>query len=102
MDSVMQAFSEMLVAYSADIDRTREVLTEVARNVPGVLDEPEPGMILLDLGDSCVNWSVRVWANAEDFLTVKQAVTRDVKLALEEAQIGIPFPQMDVHIDNAP
>jgi small conductance mechanosensitive channel len=90
------------VAYSADIDRTREVLMEVARNVPGALDDPEPAVILLDLGDSSVNWSLRVWAKAENFLAVKQAATRAAKLALDEANIDIPFPQMDVHVDNAP
>jgi len=86
------------VAYSADIDQTREVLTRAARNVPGVLDDPEPAIILVDLGDSCVNWSVRVWVKSDDFLTVKQAAIRAVKLALDEAGIEIPYPQMDVHI----
>ncbi len=88
------------VAYSADIDRTREVLTGATQNVQGVLDDPQPAVILLDLGDSCVNWSVRVWAEAEAFLDVKQAVTRAVKLALDEAAIEIPFQQMDVHVTN--
>ena len=86
------------VAYSADIDRTREVLTQAAQNVPGALDDPEPAIVLLDLGDSCVNWSVRVWAKSDEFGAVKQAATRAVKLALDEANIEIPFPQMDVHV----
>ena len=88
------------VAYSADIDRTREVLTQAVQNVPGKLDDPEPATVLLDLGDSCVNWSVRVWARSDDFGAVKQAATRAVKLALDEANIEIPFPQMDVHVAN--
>lgn len=88
------------VGYSADIDRTREVLTQAAQNVPGALKDPEPAIVILDLGDSCVNWSVRVWANSDEFADIKQAVTRAVKLALDEADIEIPFPQMDVHIAN--
>lgn len=86
------------VAYSADIDRTREVLTQAAQNVPGRMDDPEPAVILLGLGDSAVNWSVRVWAKADEFGDVKQAAIRGVKLALDEAGIEIPFPQMDVHM----
>jgi small conductance mechanosensitive channel len=86
------------VAYSADIDRTREVLTQAARNVPGGLLEPEPAVILLGLGESAVNWSVRVWAKAGEFADVRQATIRAVKVALDEAGIGIPFPQMDVHV----
>jgi small conductance mechanosensitive channel len=86
------------VAYSADIDRTREILTQAAQSVPGGLDDPALAVILLGLGDSAVNWSVRVWARADDFGDVKQAAIRAVKVALDEAGIGIPFPQMDVHL----
>ncbi len=67
----------------------------------GVLDDPEPAVVLLDLGDSAVNWSVRVWAKSDEFGDVKQAATRAVKVALDEAGIEIPFPQMDVHLTKA-
>ena len=89
------------VSYAADIDRTREILMQAARSVADILEDPEPAVILLDLGDSAVNWSVRVWANSDDFLTVKQATTRAVKVALDEAGIEIPFPQMDVNLTKA-
>lgn len=39
--------------------------------------------------------------NSGDFWPVSDALTRNVKVALDEAGIGIPFPQMDVHIDGA-
>jgi small conductance mechanosensitive channel len=58
-------------------------------------------VILLGLGASSVDWSVRVWAKSEDFGAVKQAATSAVKNALDNAGIGIPFPQMDVHLDQA-
>jgi len=86
--------------YSADIDKTREVLEKAANDVPGRLDDPAPAVVLLELGASSVDWSVRVWANQADFLAVKQAAIRQVKMALDEAGIGIPFPQMDVHLDK--
>ena len=65
------------------------------------MDNPEPAVILLGLGDSAVNWSVRVWAQADEFGNVKQAAIRAVKVALDEAGIEIPFPQMGVHMVKA-
>lgn len=88
------------VDYAADIDRTRLVLTSAAYQVPGRLEDPAPAIKLLDLGNSSVNWSVRVWARTSEFGDVKQATIRSVKMALDEAEIGIPFPQMDVHLDR--
>ena len=73
---------------------------QAAQATPGALSDPEPAVWLLDLGDSAVNWSVRVWAKADDFGTVKQAAIKAVKNALDEAGIEIPFPQMDVHLSK--
>jgi len=91
--------------YTADIDQTREVLMAAAKSVEGGLEDPAPDVFLAGLGASSVDWSVRVWCNSGDFGAVKQATTRAVKKALDDAGIGIPFPQMDVHLDspaNAP
>ena len=88
------------VEYSADLDRTREVLEAAAGAVPNTLSDPPVQVILLNLGDSSVDWQVRVWANTEDYWTVLDAATRQVKRSLDEAGLGIPFPQVDVHMDN--
>jgi small conductance mechanosensitive channel len=59
--------------------------------------------VLMDgLGDSAVNWIVRFWTNASDFLVVKEQLTAAVKERLDAANIGIPFPQMDVHVHQNP
>ncbi|MFG0330842.1 MAG: mechanosensitive ion channel family protein [Phycisphaerales bacterium] len=89
------------VEYAADIDQTRAVLEAAANSVEGRLDDPAPQVVLNGLGDSSVNWTVRVWAPTPDFLAVKQATVRAVKIALDDAGIGIPFPQLDVHLDRA-
>lgn len=86
--------------YPADLDETRKVLEAAAEGVPGRLPDQDIQVVLDSLGDSSINWQVRVWSKTSDFLAVKQALTRAVKMALDEADIGIPFPQMDVHLDG--
>lgn len=88
------------VDYSADMDKTREVLESAANAVPGRLQDQDTQVILLNLGDSCLDWQVRVWASTADYWAVLDAGTREVKKQLDAAGIGIPFPQMDVHVDN--
>lgn len=86
------------VAYDADIDRTRQVLEAAVRGVTPRLDDPAPEVFLNELGASSVNWTLRVWTRREDFGATRQATVRAAKVALDEAGIGIPFPQMDVHL----
>lgn len=86
--------------YGADIDKAREVMLAAAKGTEHVLTDPAPAIVLSGLGGSSIDWSVRVWVNSGDFWAVKDQLTRNVKYALDEAEIGIPFPQMDVHIDG--
>ncbi len=89
------------VDYAADLDQTRAVLTAAVESLrPKLLEGEGRGfqIALTDLGDSAVKWAVRFWTTAADFWTVKEELTHAVKTKLDEAGIGIPYPQMDVHV----
>ncbi len=86
--------------YPASIADTRQVLLAAVADVENVLADPAPAAVLTGLGDSSIDWVVRVWVNSEDYWGVKEAVTQRVKEKLDEAGIGIPYPQMDVHLDK--
>ncbi len=88
------------VDYSADIDTTRKVLEGILPDLPG-LDEPGKSVFLAGLGASSVNWEVRVWCQTDDYFKVWEAGLRAIKYALDAAGIGIPYPQMDVHLDTS-
>jgi len=86
--------------YPADIDATRKVLLEAAESVDDRIDERGVTAALTELGGSSVNWEVRIWATPDDYFRLKQELTRQVKYHLDEAEIGIPYPQLDVHMQN--
>jgi small conductance mechanosensitive channel len=86
--------------YDADLRTTRTVLEEVASSTEGVLEEPEPQIYLKELGGSSIDWAIRVWADTADYWAVRERITQRAKEALDAAGIGIPFPQMDVHLDR--
>ncbi|GJM19509.1 MAG: mechanosensitive ion channel protein MscS [Phycisphaeraceae bacterium] len=88
-------------SYEEDVDETRAVLTRVVNNVEGHVSDPEPKVYLDSLGDNSVNWQLRVWAKADDLWPMRERLIRDAKKALDEANIAIPYPQQDVHV-NAP
>ena len=90
----------MGVEYGADIDKTRGVLEEAAKNVLGTIADPPFQIFLDELGDSSVNWQVRLRCNTADYWDVHQAGVRAAKAALEKAGSTIPFPQLDVHLDK--
>jgi small conductance mechanosensitive channel len=86
--------------YGADLDEVRAVLERSIVSVEGILDDPESQIYLAELGASSIDWVVRVWCETDEYWDVREAVTRAVKIELDAAGIGIPFPQMDVHLDG--
>ncbi|MGE0322950.1 MAG: mechanosensitive ion channel family protein [Polyangiaceae bacterium] len=91
---------EVGVDYGGDIDVTRKTLETAARELELVLDEPAPHAVLTGLGASSVDWSLRCWCKTADYWSVREALIRAAKQALDAKQLGIPFPQVDVHLDE--
>ena len=89
------------IGYSDDIDQAERVLTEIVTSHPKVLAEPAPVVKLNQLADSSVNFVVRPWARTSDYWDVLFDVHREVKKRFDAEGIGIPFPQMDVHVHQA-
>ena len=88
------------VDYSADIDTTRANLMAAVQSVGGIIEGEGRGIqvFLRELADSSVNWVVRVWFPASDYWGKREELIRSIKIHLDDAGIGIPFPQMDVHV----
>ena len=86
------------VSYDADIKETRDILQAIVDTDERVLKDPEPLIVVGELADSSVNFFVRVWVKSADYWGVFYDANEAVKLRLDEAGIGIPYPQRDVHL----
>ena len=80
------------IGYDEDIKKAKEVLLEVMRADPKVLQDPEPTVNVSELADSSVNFAVRPWATPADYWDVYFGITEVGKLALDKAGIEIPYP----------
>ena len=88
------------ISYREDIRKAREIMEKVASEEPGVIQEREIRAFVDSLGESSVNLNVRCWASQSDYWNTKWHLTEQIKYALDEAGISIPFPQLDVHLDK--
>ena len=86
------------ISYDSDLALAKSVLLRVAQSNPDIFEDPAPFIGVASHGDSAVILDLRVWCNTEKYYEVKYALTEQVKLAFDEADISIPYPQMDVHV----
>ena len=89
------------IGYGDDLKKAKTIIQSLVESDERIKTDPEPLIVVGELGDSSVNLIVRAWVATGDFWDVKFEMTENVKLAFDEQGISIPFPQMDVHMDKA-
>ncbi|MEQ0188797.1 small-conductance mechanosensitive channel MscS [Klebsiella sp. CN_Kp098] len=86
------------VAYDTDVKLVKRILQEVIIQTPGILHELGYTVRLNEMAASSLNYVVRVWAQNSDYWDVYYDLMESIKTTLDEYKIGIPFPQLDVHL----
>lgn len=80
------------VSYDSDLKQTEEILAGLIAEDARAKKDPEPFIKVTNLGDSSVDFTVRVWCDASDYWDLKFDLTRRAKDAFDTAGIDIPFP----------
>ncbi|WP_086932959.1 mechanosensitive ion channel family protein [Agarilytica rhodophyticola] len=86
------------VSYSANLSEVKTVLQEIIDGEERILKERESTIAVAELADSSVNFVFRVWVETGNYWPVFFDLNEKIKVRLDEKNIEIPFPQMDVHL----
>lgn len=86
------------VSYDCDIDKVKQILLSVAESDPKSLKVPAPLARMKTQSASSLDFVLRVWCAPENYWDLYFDLNENVKKALDEAGMEIPFPQMDVHM----
>jgi len=88
------------VGYNDDLDKAKSVLVEIAKSQEKILKNPDVFVEIIEYGDSSVNIVYRVWCNTADYWNVYFHSMKMAKIEFDKANISIPYPQMDLHMEK--
>ncbi len=80
------------VGYGANLKAAEETIRDAILMDPRSKTDPEPFIQVNNLGDSSVDFLVRVWCDSADYFQYQADMKRKVKEALDQAGVPIPFP----------
>ncbi|MBK1789546.1 mechanosensitive ion channel family protein [Persicirhabdus sediminis] len=86
------------IGYDDDIDKARSIIEEILKSDERVLKDEDLTIVIGELADSSVNFTVRAWAKSADYWGVFFDTQEKVKKAFDAQGVSIPFPQTDVHL----
>lgn len=88
------------VGYDSDIDKVREVLKSVVDRCPHLMEDKDVAIVMTELADSSINFAVRLWTQTPNYWDVYFFMLENVKKEFDAANINIPYPTMDVNINQ--
>ena len=88
------------ISYDDDFHEAISILKDISEKHDLILDVPEPNIRVVEHAGSSVNIGCKVWVKTSDYWDVFYDMHEDVKDAFDEAGIGIPYPQLDIHFDE--
>ncbi len=89
------------ISYEDDIKKARRVIEGVLAQDKRILAEPAPLVAVGEMADSSINFFVRPWVKTADYWDVYFALTENLKIAIEEHGMTIPFPQQEITVKSA-
>jgi small conductance mechanosensitive channel len=88
------------IAYGDNVENFKRAINKFIAEDSRILKEPEGFIGLSELGDSSVNFAVKVWVDGPDYWGVFFDMNEKVYTQFPDYDLNIPFPQMDVHVQN--
>lgn len=88
------------IGYSDDIDKARGIIERVLKSAPNALLDKGYDIFVKELADSSVNFGVRFWTAVPDYWPAFTYMQENIKKEFDREGINIPFPQMDVHVQQ--
>ncbi|QKJ28284.1 mechanosensitive ion channel [Mucilaginibacter mali] len=81
---------ELKLEYAADVDEVKKVIYNAIENTANILEAPKPNVGVFALELDGVRYTVRVWAQASDFLSTKLELQERVVKELKAAGVKLP------------
>jgi len=88
----------IMIAYDDDIGKAIKIINKTLNSCKTILKDPEPQVVVKELGDNGVKIGVRPSVKSEDFWTTFFYLNKELKEQFDKAKITIPFPQRTIHI----
>lgn len=85
------------IAYEHNPIEVVKLLEQALKDLPGISTHRRAQLGIEAFGDSAINIGIRLWTPTVELYATKYKAYETIYLALEQAQIKIPYPQRDVH-----
>ena len=98
-DPSIRTIIDFGVEYGSDTNHVRKVVLDELKKVPTVLRDPEPKVVMGEMGEFALKFKALFWvSNFDQREDTRVLAAENIYKALEKNKIGIPFPTRTVYL----
>lgn len=88
------------ISYKSDLDLAMKLMIEAADEIPRILQDPAPRVLIKGFGDSAIDLELRMWIrDAKNGVSnVASEVYYKIWHKFNDQGVEFPYPQRDIHI----
>jgi small-conductance mechanosensitive channel len=102
-DDLMRDKVSVGVSYGSPTRLVKQLIEDIMKAEPLVLNDPAPKVIFAAFGDSALNFDVYFWVQARSPMSIRDVQSK-IRFAIDdvfrEHHLVIAYPQRDVHLDS--
>ncbi len=88
------------ISYKADLQLAKEILYKLIMQDKATLKDHDIIVAVDELAMNAVILCARFYVRNEEYMNAKWRLTEQIKLKFDDNQIGIPYQQIDIHIEK--
>ncbi len=97
-NTIVRADVKISVEYGSDIEEVKKILLKTVKSLKGVLKEPAPSVLFLNMGDFSLDFKVFFYTDVTKKYELIDKYLTKVYKELNKKGIGIPFPTHTVYL----
>ena len=86
------------ISYDADMKKAKQIVEDMLRSDPSVIQDEEIMVFVSDLADSAVIIGLRAWVKTEEYWATRWRLLEQIKLTFDAEGIDMPYNQLTVHL----
>lgn len=89
------------ISYDSDLKKAKGILTRLVNDNKLVLQDKDKVIVVEELSESCVTMGIKCHVKTENYWILRGELMENIKLTFDQEDIKIPFPQLDVHVEQS-
>ena len=89
---------DVSASYDSPVDLVKDAAMDAIQKTPGILDDPAPGTMVQEYGESAIVYRLLAWCENETYWDCYYGLMEEIKRSFDESGVIMTYPHLNIHM----